>query len=181
MYPVPYFRTTRNRTSGKQLPSFLFELRERERPMKRTLPPESLNEIATRLEQAHKAFQRRYPGQSGDRQPIHVVYGGAHLFRAGTTRRLGDLALRSLEEYASDFRSLRESDWIGRIGSPADLARRDHRYRKIHRGRSTSGAARKPTGVARGHCLSPRARETSPRTCRRFPARFRGWLRQPPR
>ena len=71
--------------------------------MKRTLPPESLQEIATRLEQAHKAFQRRYPGPSGDRQPIHVVYGGAHLFRSGTTRRLGDLALRSLEEYAPDF------------------------------------------------------------------------------
>jgi citrate lyase beta subunit len=71
--------------------------------MKRTLFPESLREIATRLEQAHKAFERRYPGPSGDRQPIHVVYGGAHLFRSGTARRLGELALRSLDEYASDF------------------------------------------------------------------------------
>lgn len=71
--------------------------------MKRTLSPESLREIVTRLEQAHKAFERRYPGPSGDRQPIHVVYGGAHLFRAGTPRRLGDLALRSLDEYAPDF------------------------------------------------------------------------------
>ena len=71
--------------------------------MKRTLPADSVAAIAIRLEQAHKAFQRRYPGPSGDRQPIHVVYGGAHLFRAGTTRRLGDLALRSLEEYAPDF------------------------------------------------------------------------------
>ena len=73
--------------------------------MKRTLPPESLREITTRLEQAHKAFQRRYPGPLGDRQPIHVVYGGAHLFRSGTTRRLGELALRSLDEYAPDFAS----------------------------------------------------------------------------
>lgn len=71
--------------------------------MKRTLSPESLREITTRLEQAHKAFQRRYPGPSGARQPVHVVYGGAHLFRAGTTRRLGELALRSLDEYAPDF------------------------------------------------------------------------------
>ena len=71
--------------------------------MKRTLPPESLQEIATRLEQAHKAFQRRYPSPSVERQPIHVVYGGANLFRSGTARRLGELALRSLEEYAPDF------------------------------------------------------------------------------
>jgi len=71
--------------------------------MKRTLTPESLQEIATRLEHAHKALLRRYPGPPGDRQPIHVVYGGAHLFRSGTARRLGDLALKSLDEYAADF------------------------------------------------------------------------------
>lgn len=71
--------------------------------MKRTLSQESLREITTRLELAHKAFQRRYPGPSGERQPVHVVYGGAHLFRSGTTGRLGELALRSLDEFAPDF------------------------------------------------------------------------------
>ncbi|MGH9712418.1 MAG: DUF6986 family protein [Candidatus Acidiferrales bacterium] len=71
--------------------------------MKRTLPPESLREITTRLEPAHAAFQKRYPGSSGARQPVHVVYGGAHLFHADTTRRLGELALRSLDDYAPDF------------------------------------------------------------------------------
>ncbi|MGB0033862.1 MAG: hypothetical protein WBP79_00110 [Candidatus Acidiferrales bacterium] len=71
--------------------------------MKRTLSQESLHEIATRLEQAHKLFQKRYPGASGDRQPVHTVYGGAHLFRADTTRRLGELARRSLDEFAPDF------------------------------------------------------------------------------
>jgi len=71
--------------------------------MKRTLPPGLLQEIAARLEQAHKAFARRYPGPPGGRQPVHAVYGGAHLFRAGTTQRLGELALRSLDEYAPDF------------------------------------------------------------------------------
>ncbi|MGA8221275.1 MAG: hypothetical protein WB780_06430 [Candidatus Acidiferrales bacterium] len=73
--------------------------------MKTTLPPESLREITTRLEKAHLAFQKRYPGPTGARQPVHVVYGGAHLFRADTARRLGDLALRSLDEYAPDFAS----------------------------------------------------------------------------
>jgi citrate lyase beta subunit len=71
--------------------------------MNRTLNSESLREINSRLEQAHKALQRRYPGTSGERQPIHVVYGGAHLFRAGTAQRLGELALKSLDEYGPDF------------------------------------------------------------------------------
>jgi hypothetical protein len=73
--------------------------------MKRTLAPESLQEITARLEVAHKAFQRRYPGATGARQPVHTVYGGAHLYRAETSRRLGELALRSLDEFAPDFAS----------------------------------------------------------------------------
>jgi hypothetical protein len=36
------------------------------------------------------------------RQPIHVVYGGAHLFKADTAARLGATALRVLEEHAPD-------------------------------------------------------------------------------
>lgn len=77
--------------------------REARSSMNRTLSHDSLREIQTRLEQAHKALQKRYPGPSGGRQPVHVVYGGAHLFRSGTIRRLGEMALRSLEEYAPNF------------------------------------------------------------------------------
>jgi citrate lyase beta subunit len=83
--------------------------------MKHTLPQDSLQEIATKLELAHKAFQRRYPGVSAERQPIHVVYGGAHLFRSSTIRRLGDLAQRSLDEYAPDFAAFAKA--IGLPGS----------------------------------------------------------------
>lgn len=36
------------------------------------------------------------------RQPIHVVYGGAHLFKAGTMRKLGELARDSMSAYLSD-------------------------------------------------------------------------------
>lgn len=71
--------------------------------MNRTLPQDTLREVGTKLEQAHKAFDRRYPGDRGERQPVHVVYGGAHLFRAGTTRKLGELALRSMDEFAPNF------------------------------------------------------------------------------
>lgn len=58
--------------------------------------------IARRLHKANAAFVRRYPGPSGDRQPVHTVYGGAHMFRADSARRLGQLALRTLEQYAPD-------------------------------------------------------------------------------
>ncbi len=36
------------------------------------------------------------------RQPVHTVYGGAHLFRADSARKLGDLALRALDDAAPD-------------------------------------------------------------------------------
>lgn len=36
------------------------------------------------------------------RRPVHVVYGGAHLFRRDTARKLGDRALEALETYAGD-------------------------------------------------------------------------------
>jgi len=44
--------------------------------------------------------------QSGRRQPIHTVYGGAHLFRADTAARLGATARRVLHEYAPDAATL---------------------------------------------------------------------------
>ena len=40
------------------------------------------------------------------RQPIHTVYGGAHLFKADTAARLGATSLRALGEYAPDADTL---------------------------------------------------------------------------
>ncbi len=47
-------------------------------------------------------FSRRYPGEPPERQPVHTVYGGAHLFRADMATRLGELALASMDDYAPD-------------------------------------------------------------------------------
>ncbi len=71
-----------------------------------TLPTEALNLVAERLREANLAFARRYPGESGERQPVHVVYGGAHLFKRDSAAKLGALALRSLDEYAPDAAAL---------------------------------------------------------------------------
>ena len=51
------------------------------------------------------------------RQPVHVVYGGAHLFKSDTTRKLGRLAERALAEYAPDAAALAEA-----VGMRGDLA-----------------------------------------------------------
>jgi citrate lyase beta subunit len=71
--------------------------------MKRSLSDEAIREATTALVEANAAFTKRYPGETGRRQPVHTVYGGAHLFRADSAQRLGALALRSLEQFAPDF------------------------------------------------------------------------------
>ncbi|HKH49258.1 MAG TPA: phosphoenolpyruvate kinase [Thermoanaerobaculia bacterium] len=68
--------------------------------MPTTLTADALGAVFARLRGANLAFARRYPGESGHRQPVHVVYGGAHLFHSDSAARLGALALRALEEHA---------------------------------------------------------------------------------
>ena len=58
--------------------------------------------IVEPLRRANEEFSRHYPGETGRRQPVHTVYGGAHLFKSDSARRLGALARRSLEEFAPD-------------------------------------------------------------------------------
>src|SRR5205814_9583423 len=74
-----------------------------------TLSEETLREIGARLKAQQDAFARHYPGESGTRQPVHTVYGGAHLFKSDTTKKLGDLALRSLAQYAPDATTFAEA------------------------------------------------------------------------
>ena len=70
--------------------------------MKRSLSDESLADLATRLRGANEEFARHYQGETGRRQPVHTVYGGAHLFKSDTANRLGSLAQRSLDQFAPD-------------------------------------------------------------------------------
>ncbi|HLL73511.1 MAG TPA: hypothetical protein VK363_18870 [Pyrinomonadaceae bacterium] len=70
--------------------------------MKTSLTTDNTRDIITGLQQANADFARDYAGETGRRQPVHTVYGGAHLFKADTPRRLGALALRSLSQFAPD-------------------------------------------------------------------------------
>jgi hypothetical protein len=54
------------------------------------------------LSVTNRALQTRYPGDRPARQPVHTVYGGAHLFRADTCARLGERALQSMAHSARD-------------------------------------------------------------------------------
>ena len=49
-----------------------------------------------------------------ERQPIHTVYGGAHLYKAGLAAKFGAHALRTLESYAPHAASLGVSEEVYR-------------------------------------------------------------------
>jgi citrate lyase beta subunit len=74
--------------------------------MKTSLSPAEVERLAAPVRAANAAFAALYPGDRPDRQPVHTFYGGAHLFQADTARKLGQLALRALEEHAPDAPTL---------------------------------------------------------------------------
>src|SRR5688572_1046027 len=84
--------------------------------MMSTLDPEILSAITARLRQSMTGFAKAYPGETGRRQPVHTVYGGAQLFKSDTTVKLGQLAVRSFEAFAPDAGVFGEA-----IGLPAAL------------------------------------------------------------
>jgi len=85
--------------------------------MQTSLTGDDTRDALTRLTQANRACAQAYPGDRADRQPVHTVYGGAHLFAAGVARKLGEAALQSLGTYAPDPASFARA-----IGLPEPLA-----------------------------------------------------------
>ncbi len=70
--------------------------------MTTSLSTETLQRITERLRPSLASFAKHYPGESGRRQPVHTVYGGAHLFKSDTAIKLGQLATRFFESFAPD-------------------------------------------------------------------------------
>ena len=77
--------------------------------MKKSLNEELLEGLSARLQQANNDFASSYPGETGKRQPVHTVYGGAHLFKSDSAVRLGALARRSLDQFAPDYVSFAQA------------------------------------------------------------------------
>src|SRR5882672_7493553 len=84
--------------------------------MTTSLSPEAVRDLSARLQQANNDFAAKYPGETGKRQPVHTVYGGAHLFKADSAGRLGVLALRSLDQFGPDFLTFAKA--VGLTGAP---------------------------------------------------------------
>ncbi len=78
-------------------------------PLSTTLRQFSIEGLKARLSEANREYETDYPGEPCRRQPIHTVYGGAHLFRPDIGAVLGSLALRTLQAYAPDAVSFARS------------------------------------------------------------------------
>jgi hypothetical protein len=77
-----------------------------ERPPAPSLTAGELEPILADLRDTHASVGVAFPGDPASRQPVHSVYGGAHLFRSDTAAKLGQLAARALDDYAPDGSSL---------------------------------------------------------------------------
>lgn len=71
--------------------------------MKFTLTTDEMNAYCQDLALSNGEFKSHYPADSFERQPVHTVYGGANLFKAGFATKLGDIALKTLDTYAPNY------------------------------------------------------------------------------
>lgn len=71
--------------------------------MKSSIPSSAKDKIFDSLSAANRAFQKLYPGDTGQRQPVHTVYGGANLFKSDIASKMGRAALAHLDIYAPNF------------------------------------------------------------------------------
>jgi len=118
-----------------------------------SLPEATSRDLHERLRKAQDAFAARYPGEPASRQPVHTVYGGAHLFKSDTVKKLGEIALRSLAEHASEANVFAEAIGIRagtaptprRTGTRSRRRRRPPRASSRERSRPSSGSASRPS------------------------------------
>ncbi|HZR26633.1 MAG TPA: hypothetical protein VFA59_23765 [Vicinamibacterales bacterium] len=71
-----------------------------------SIPENALTPIVDSLDAGNTRTAELFPGDSPARQPVHVIYGGAHLFKADSAQKLGALALKALQEHAPDAATL---------------------------------------------------------------------------
>lgn len=67
-----------------------------------TLNSDSISRWSARLMETSAGIARDFPGEGPERQPVHTVYGGAHLFSSTTAARLGDMAIEFADRWAGD-------------------------------------------------------------------------------
>ncbi|HMC99755.1 MAG TPA: hypothetical protein VKH37_06375 [Ferruginibacter sp.] len=70
--------------------------------MSLSIPANKKDELFNALRSANTDFQKIYPGDRSERQPVHTLYGGANLFKYDAARSLATRALEIFETYAPD-------------------------------------------------------------------------------
>lgn len=67
-----------------------------------SIPQTKKEQLFGKLKEANTDFQKIYPGDRTERQPVHTLYGGANLFKYDAAKALGERALEIFETYAPD-------------------------------------------------------------------------------
>lgn len=117
--------------------------------MKTTLTPQDVDAHLGPLVAAEKQFAQRWPGEGGARQPVHTVYGGAHLFKATTGKKLGELGGRILTAYAADpFTFARVLDLPGAATLPTGVAEAAALHAAVRNDASTAKRVNRPAWLA---------------------------------
>lgn len=86
-----------------------------------TLDPSSIDSWSARLTTAAQRIADAFPGDGPERQPVHTVYGGAHLFNANTPAKLGEIALGFTSKWLPDPEAMAST-----LGMDPSLAERVH-------------------------------------------------------
>jgi citrate lyase beta subunit len=94
--------------------------------MRLSIPSSKRDTILLELGTANKSFQKIYPGDRVERQPVHTVYGGADLFKFDSAQKMGKVALKVLITYAPDSLTFSKA-----MGIEADEAFANTIYEKV--------------------------------------------------
>ena len=70
------------------------------------------SELAKQLFRENLSNPKSEIENPNSREPVHVVYGGANLFKSDTIEKLGKIALKSLETYAPNFVEFANAMWL---------------------------------------------------------------------
>ena len=71
--------------------------------MKFSIPQGNLDTVYADLKVANDVYEKMYPGESEERQPVHTVYGGANLFKFDMADRFKKMSQRSFNQYTPNF------------------------------------------------------------------------------
>ena len=77
--------------------------------MNETFSAQTLKDIFAKLDSSESPIAG---AESNFRSPVHVVYGGANLFKSDTPQKLGKIALQNLRTYAPDFAEFARAVWL---------------------------------------------------------------------